>query len=64
VRSLCERTTTRAGSSCEMGGCVGKSDAPYIFLIHITPRPGGLGVPLTISRKQEPLVPAAIPVVG
>jgi hypothetical protein len=47
-----------------MGVCVGKSDAPYISLIHITPRPGGLGVPLTISRKQEPLVPAAIPVVG
>jgi len=52
VRSLLERTTTWAGSSCEWGGCVGKRDAPYIFLIHITPRPGGVGAPLKIPLKK------------
>jgi hypothetical protein len=37
VRSLSERTTTRAGSSCEWGGCSRHRDASYILPIHITP---------------------------
>ena len=53
MRSLFERTTTRAGSSCEWGGCVGKRDAPYIFLIHITPPPQRCGSSLENPPYQR-----------
>ena len=50
MRSLSERTTTRAGSSYEWGGCDGKRDAPYIFLTTSHRAPSGVGAHLKIWR--------------
>ena len=53
MRSLSQRTTTRADSSCERGACVGKRDAPYIFLIHIKPRSQRCGSLLKLRSPPQ-----------
>jgi len=53
VRSLSERTTTQAGSSCERGACVESPKRSTSFLSTSPSRPSGVGVPLKIPSAEE-----------